>query len=106
MPGLRRPRAVAPLRGMGWVAAWLQSRSCNCSFREVVTPLATARRRFLRGFALDQGAQAAIVLMACGTALEMGAHARDRRFGVLSAQLELDITVELLEAFLAADFGT
>ena len=36
---------------------------------------------------------------------EVGAHAGDRCVGVHSAELELDVVVELLEAFLAGDLG-
>src|SRR5215207_1252961 len=52
---------------------------------------------------LDQGPQAAMVLSACWAALEVRAHARNRRIGVRPAQLKLEVAIELLEALLAAD---
>ena len=47
--------------------------------------------------------QAVVVFRAGGAALEVGAHARDRRVGVGAGELELDVAVELLEALLAAE---
>ena len=44
------------------------------------------------------------MLLAAGRAAgQMGAQARDRRIGVRTGELQLDVSVELLEALVAAD---
>ena len=60
----------------------------------------SVRGRGLRsvGLGLDQGSEAVVVLTACRTALEVGAHPRNRRTGICATELELDIAIELLEA--------
>ena len=46
-----------------------------------------------------------MILLAGRAALEVGAHARHRRFGVGAGQRQLDVAVELLEALLAGQLG-
>ena len=43
--------------------------------------------------------------MAGGAAVEVGAQSRDGEVGVLAGEFELDVAVELFEAFVAADLG-
>jgi hypothetical protein len=50
---------------------------------------------------LDELAQAVVVLVAGGAALDMGAHARDPVVGPCASELELDVLVEVLEALIA-----
>jgi hypothetical protein len=50
------------------------------------------------GLRADQCYEAVVVILASGAALEVRSHARDRRVGVSSAELELDVVVEVLEA--------
>ena len=46
------------------------------------------------------------MLLAAGrAAVEVGAHAGNRGFGILALQLEVDVPVELVEAGVAADLG-
>jgi hypothetical protein len=54
----------------------------------------------------DQGPQALVLFIACGAAVKVGPHAGDRLVSIGSGELELDISVELLEALLAAEFGS
>src|SRR4051794_19653068 len=66
----------------------------------VLSLLASVGRRFLPGRDL---AQAGVLFAARRAALEVLAHAGDLRVGVLAVELELDVLVEQLEAFVAAD---
>jgi hypothetical protein len=58
-------------------------------------------------FALDEGTEAEVLLVAGLAALEVRAHAGDQLVGAAAAlpELELDVAVELLEALLAAQLG-
>src|SRR5688500_13550250 len=51
--------------------------------------------------ALDELAQAVVVLVAGGAALEVGPHARDPGVSLRALELELDVLVEPLEALVA-----
>jgi hypothetical protein len=53
--------------------------------------------------ARDELAQAGVILVAGGAALEVGAHPGHAGVGVLAGELEVDVLVEQLEALLAAD---
>jgi hypothetical protein len=54
------------------------------------------------GLRADQCYEAVVVVLASGAALEVRSHARDRRVGVSSVELEPDVVVEVLEALLAS----
>ena len=54
---------------------------------------------------MHEVAQTLVVLVAGGTALEMGAHAWDSGVGLSTAELELHVLVEFLEAPVAEQFG-
>ena len=49
--------------------------------------------------------EAVVVLVAGGASLEVRTHARDRLVRILAGKLQLDISIELLEALLAAQLG-
>ena len=55
--------------------------------------------------AADEGEQAVVLFAAGGAAFEVGAESGNRCLGVVAAKLQLDVAVELLEAFVAAEFG-
>src|SRR5919197_1009426 len=68
-----------------------------------VTPYASRGARFLRP--CDQRAQAEVLLVAGGAALEMRSQPRDLLLGIRAGDLELDVAVELLEALVAGHLG-
>src|SRR5918994_2814818 len=78
---------------------------------EAPGPTTTAWGRCLLGAHLrrvlgaDERAQALVLLPAGGAAFEVRPEARDGGVGVGSDQLQLDVTVEQLEALVAADLG-
>src|SRR5439155_21152827 len=89
---LGRPR-TCPVRGL--------PASLPCSFfagesRPYFPERPLVRRR-------DQGEQALVFFGAGGAAGEMGSQTRDGRVGVLAGELELDVAVDEVEAFVAAD---
>src|SRR6478735_11658375 len=55
------------------------------------------------GIEFQERAQAFVLFRARGTADEVGTEARDELVGGSACELELDVTVELLEALVAAD---
>src|SRR5579872_664167 len=85
-----------------------KTRSCNkCRSVAAVASPTAARARTRRppplGLAGEQRAEAHVILATGRAALEVRAHARNRRVGIAAVELELDVAIELLEALIAAE---
>jgi hypothetical protein len=85
----------------------LWSRPLAGAMRELPVPLESslASGSSRLGFRAHQRGEAFVVLVAGRAALEVRSHAGDARVGVAAGELELDVAVQVLEAFVARQLG-
>jgi hypothetical protein len=65
----------------------------------------TGRRGAATNLVTREKEQTFVVFLAGGAPAEMRSHARHLRLGVDTAELEVDVTIDLVEALLAAELG-